>query len=97
MKTFKLERKKARNTTYELYVLSICQDIVLSQKSPFSCIDNEYDIKRIFESRVKEIPRLTTAEAKYSYRATIENECVNIWHLNSNGEQDRLVCSFCKI
>lgn len=54
--------------------------------------DDLENFERVFKERIAKFPRLNTQLAEHSYRLVRSNDTtVEVWHKNSEGEQDRLL------
>ncbi|UWY28825.1 hypothetical protein N4T20_02620 [Flavobacterium sp. TR2] len=84
--SLKIEIKSRRSKSYELQVLQKLRDFENSNISLHSFPD-------MFKSRIGEIPRASVGTADMFYRATLSEDYkkVDVWHLNIQGDQDRLL------
>jgi hypothetical protein len=88
MKELEFEFKSNRSRVYELKVGAIIQTMVNYYEVSFS------QFIKVFNEEVDKIKRQSAYKASNCYEAVIkENPArVEVWHLNSKGDQDRLMC-----
>lgn len=81
-----IEIKSKRSKSYELQVIGKLREFENSNLSLYSLPD-------MFKARIGEIKKLSVGTADLFYKAFISNDQkkVEIWHLDSKGDSDRLI------
>lgn len=82
----KVADKKRSQTVYDGKVKQIVQQIC-------AIWDELYDFERLFKDNIDKFPRLNTSIAAYCYKLVRPNSTtIEVWHLNTESEPDRLLC-----
>lgn len=79
-----VEIKSKKSTLYELEVKAI-----MSQLGYYS--ETLDGAERVFNHDIKNLPRKSVGEVSDFYKMTLNGNTLEVWHLNIQGEKDRLV------
>jgi hypothetical protein len=90
--TFKIAKKSGVSTTYELHVKAIA-----SEAAAYGAWCSSSHLAKYIMERLETIPRMSTAYAHLSYQVNHTQDAVEVWHLNSLGDKDRLTIRLEKI